>query len=164
LKSIINLPNFIYYSLKILKYIQYTLNLSKICFSSLNLTKFLSFSVWQDLTTLRNALGNKGCRGLMVMVSGWHSFDRQFEPYLRAFMAVPLRCGLGCRSRTDGRIHRSWILRTLDLPAKRYNSWLLELKNRFDFFIEWNKVLNHSQQFRGRIQKTRHSLDVFRCF
>ncbi len=45
----------------------------------------------------------------MVMASGWHSFDRQFEPYLRAFMAEPLRCGLGCRSRTDGRIHRSWF-------------------------------------------------------
>ncbi len=31
----------------------------------------------------------------MVMASGWQSFDRQFEPYLRAFMAAPLRCGLG---------------------------------------------------------------------
>jgi hypothetical protein len=51
----------------------------------------------------------------MVMASGWQSFDRQFEPYLRAFMAAPLRCGLGCRSRTDGRIHRSWIL---FLPTK----------------------------------------------
>ncbi len=29
----------------------------------------------------------------MVMASGWQSFDRQFEPYLRAFMAAPLRCG-----------------------------------------------------------------------
>ena len=51
--------------------------------------------------------GLLGCRGLMVMASGWQSFDRQFEPYLRAFMAAPLRCGLGCRSRTDGRIHLS---------------------------------------------------------
>jgi hypothetical protein len=30
-------------------------------------------------------LNDKGCRGLMVMASGWQSFDRQFEPYLRAF-------------------------------------------------------------------------------
>ena len=59
-----------------------------------------------------------GCRGLMVMASGWQSFDRQFEPYLRAFMAAPLRCGLGCRSRTDGRIHRSWIFKTLSTPTK----------------------------------------------
>jgi hypothetical protein len=57
----------------------------------------------------------EGCRGLMVMASGWQSFDRQYEPYLRAFMAAPLRCGLGCRSRTDGRIHRSWIFCPLDL-------------------------------------------------
>ncbi len=32
---------------------------------------------------------------------GWQSFDRQFEPYLRAFIAAPLWCGLGCSSRTD---------------------------------------------------------------
>ncbi len=50
------------------------------------------------------------CRGLMVMASGWQSFDRQFKPYLRTFMAAPLRCGLGCRSRTDGRIHWSWAI------------------------------------------------------
>ncbi len=42
----------------------------------------------------------------MVKASGWQSFDRQFDPYLRAFVAAPLRCGLGCSSRTDGRIHR----------------------------------------------------------
>jgi hypothetical protein len=29
----------------------------------------------------------------MVMASGWQSFDRQFEPFLHAFMAAPLRCG-----------------------------------------------------------------------
>ncbi len=44
-----------------------------------------------------------GCRGLMVKASGWQSFDRQLEPYLRAFMAAPLWCGLGCRSRIDGK-------------------------------------------------------------
>jgi hypothetical protein len=60
--------------------------------------------------TSRQVLGSsRGCRGLMVMASGWQSFDRQFEPYLLAIMAAPLRCGLGCRSRTDGRIHRSWF-------------------------------------------------------
>ncbi len=26
----------------------------------------------------------QGCRGLVVKASGWPSFDRQFEPYLRA--------------------------------------------------------------------------------
>jgi hypothetical protein len=31
-------------------------------------------------------------------------------------------------------------IRTLDLPAKRYNSWLLELEKRFDSFIELNSV------------------------
>ncbi len=36
----------------------------------------------------------QGCRGLMVKASGWQSLDRQFEPYLRAFMAAPLWCGL----------------------------------------------------------------------
>jgi hypothetical protein len=46
-------------------------------------------------------------RGLMVKASGWQLFDRQFQPCLRAIMAAPLWCGLGCRSRTDGRIHRS---------------------------------------------------------
>ncbi len=49
----------------------------------------------------------EGCRGLVVMASGWQSIDRQFEPHLSAFVAALLRCGLGCRSRTDGIIHRS---------------------------------------------------------
>ncbi len=35
----------------------------------------------------------EGCRGLMGMASGWQSFDRQFEPYLRAFMG-PLWPGM----------------------------------------------------------------------
>ncbi len=50
-----------------------------------------------------------GCRGLIMMVKAlvWQSFDRQFESYLRAFMAAPLWCCLGCHSRIDGRIHRS---------------------------------------------------------
>jgi hypothetical protein len=34
----------------------------------------------------------------MVKASSWQSFDRQFEPYLRAIMAAPLWCGLGCRN------------------------------------------------------------------
>jgi hypothetical protein len=36
-----------------------TLNISKIYFPSLNLPKSISVSVWQDLATLRDALGNK---------------------------------------------------------------------------------------------------------
>jgi hypothetical protein len=58
-----------------------------------------------------------GCRGLMVKASGWQSFDRQFEPCLRAFMAAPLRCGLGWRSRTGGGIHRSRFTRSVALTA-----------------------------------------------
>ena len=41
-------------------------------------------------------------------------------------------------------------IRTLDRAAKQYDSWLLELKNRFDFFIESNRIQNHSQQISGR--------------
>jgi hypothetical protein len=32
--------------------------------------------------------------------AGWLSFDRQFEPYLRANTVAPSWCALGCRSRT----------------------------------------------------------------
>jgi hypothetical protein len=56
-----------------------------------------------------------GCRGLVGKASGWQSLDRQFEPYLRAFTMVPLRCagcGLGCPSRTDGRMHLSPVYDT----------------------------------------------------
>ncbi len=53
----------------------------------------------------------EGCRGLMVKVLSWQSFGYHFEPYLRTeFLAAPPWCGLGCRSRTDGRIHWSWFL------------------------------------------------------
>jgi hypothetical protein len=40
-----------------------------------------SLGPWHDLM---------GCRGLMVKALGWQSFDRQFEPCLRAIMAAPL--------------------------------------------------------------------------
>jgi hypothetical protein len=36
--------------------------------------------------------------------------------------------------------------------------------NRFDFFIESNRIQNNSQQFRGRVQKIRYYLDVFNVF
>ncbi len=48
----------------------------------------------------------EGYRGLMVKASGWQSFDRQFDPYLRAIKVAPLWCSLGCRSESDGRIHQ----------------------------------------------------------
>ena len=49
----------------------------------------------------------QGCCGLMVKTFGWQSFDRQFVPYPRSIKVGPLWCSLGCRSRSDGRIHHS---------------------------------------------------------
>ncbi len=62
----------------------------------------------------------KGCSGLMDNASCWQSFDRQFEPSLRAFMATPFWCGLGCRSRTDGIIHLSWFVPLISLQRASY--------------------------------------------
>ncbi len=45
----------------------------------------------------------------MVKASDWQSFDRRFEPYLRAFMEASLWCGLGCSSLSDGIIHRTFL-------------------------------------------------------
>ncbi len=60
----------------------------------------------QGQTVLADLGFKKGCRGLMVKASGWQSFDRQFDPYPRVIKVAPLRCSLGCRSESDGRIHQ----------------------------------------------------------
>jgi hypothetical protein len=39
----------------------------------------------------------------------WSSLIRLCKLYLRACMATPLWCGMGCHSQTYGRIHRSWL-------------------------------------------------------
>jgi hypothetical protein len=52
-------------------------------------------------TCMKTYFMRRGWCGLMVKASSWQSFECQFEPCLRAFMAAPLWCALGCRSRTD---------------------------------------------------------------
>ena len=47
---------------------------------------------------------------MSVMASGWTSFDLKLEPYTVAFIAASSWCGLGCRFRTDGRIHHPGLV------------------------------------------------------
>jgi hypothetical protein len=58
---------------------------------------------------LQTVVADDIVRGMLrpnVKALGRQSFDCQFEPYLRVLMAAPLWCGLGFRSRIDGRILR----------------------------------------------------------
>ncbi len=54
--------------------------------------------------------------------------------YLRAIMAAPLWCGLGCRSRTDSSIHRSWFFFLLGI-YRIYTRVIL-----FNLVFAWHRL------------------------
>jgi hypothetical protein len=70
--------------------------------TSLNVMGYEPFNRFQYFNTFQpihdSSSSFKGFCGLVVMASGWQSFDCRFDPYLHAFMAASLWCGLGCRS------------------------------------------------------------------
>jgi hypothetical protein len=72
---------------------------------------------------------------------------------------IYVSCGGLCAGRAF-LIQRHLPIETLDIPAKQYNSWLRDTKNRFHFLSNAEGIQDNSEEYRRNLDRIRQYLDV----